>query len=173
MAITQKREARALSADERTLVAQSHHPALRELSDKELGALLKRVRERRSKAQTEAAQRRREMRGKSDPKGAAPSKADEGSKLKVSVFAMSVRRLNNETERRRRMQSRVRMVTNARKALAMKQEADADGPDFNTRTAHHGVRSIPNTRADSLIKPMERGRLRKQHAVAQAKRDAR
>lgn len=173
MGITQKQEARALSADERELVAKSHHPMLQELSDRELTDLLKRVRERRSRAQAEAARRRREMRGKGEPKGASPAKAEEGSKLKASVLATAVRRLNAETERRRHMRARVSMVSNARRALAMKQEADANGPDFNTRTAHQGVRSIPSKRADSLINPMERGHLRKQNAVAQAKRDAR
>ncbi|MGH6951262.1 MAG: hypothetical protein ACREH4_10335 [Vitreimonas sp.] len=173
MAVTQKQEARALSADERELVAKSHHPAVQALSDKELADLVKRVRERRSRAQTEAARRRREMRGKSEPKGAAPSKADEGSKLKAGVLATAARRLNSETERRRRMRSRVDMMSNARKALAMKQAADIDRPEFNTRTAHQGVRNIPSTRADSLIRPMERGRLRKQNAAAQASRDAR
>lgn len=173
MAITQKQEERALSADERELVAKSHHPVLQELSDQELKDLLRRVRERHSRAQTEAARRRREMRGKGEPRGASPAKADEGSKLKASVLGKAVRRLNTEMERRRHMRARVSMVSNARRALAMKQESDANGPDFNTRTAHEGVRSIPSKRVDSLINPMERGHLRKQNAVAQARRDAR
>lgn len=172
MAVTQKQEARALSTDERDLVAKSHHPALQEMSDKDLSNLLKLVRERREKAQTEASQRRREMRGKGEAKGASRSKADEGSRQKVSVLAMAVRRVNNEAERRRRMRAKLDLVSNARRALALKQEGDSDEPDFNTRTAHHGARSIPNKRAKNLINPMERGRLRKQHAVAQAKRDS-
>jgi hypothetical protein len=173
MAITQKQEARALSAEERDLVAKSHHPALQDMSDKELTNLLKLVRERREKAQTEASQRRREMRGKGPAKGAAPSKSDEGSRLKVSVLAMAVRRVNSEAERRRRMRAKIDLVDNARRALALKQAKESDAANFNTRTAHSGARSIPNKLADSLINPMERGRLRKQHAVAQAKRDAR
>jgi hypothetical protein len=173
MAISQRQEERALSADERDLVAKSHHPALQELSDKDLANLLKLVRERREKAQTEASQRRREIRGKGEAKGAERSKADEGSRLKVSVLAMAVRRVNNETERRRRMGARVDLISNARRALALKEGSESDTADFNTRTAHQGLRSVPNQRADSLINPMERGRLRKQHAVAQAKRDAR
>lgn len=173
MAITQKQEARALSAEERDLVAKTHHPALQDMSDKELADLLKLVRERREKAQTEASQRRREMRGKGAPKGAVPSRSDEGSRLKVSVLAMAVRRVNSENERRRRMRAKVDLIDSARRALALKQANQGDSADFNTRAAHSGVRSVPNKRAGSLINPMERGRLRKQHAVAQAKRDAR
>jgi hypothetical protein len=100
MAISRKEEARALDADERELVEQSHHPAVRSVSDKELSDLLKLVRGRRDKAKTQAQQRRREMRGKAQPKGAAPSASDTGSKQKLAVLAMAVRRLNSEAQRR-------------------------------------------------------------------------
>ena len=106
MAITQKEEARALDAEERDLVQKSHHPALQELSDQDLADLVKLVRERRDKAKTQANQRRREMRGKAAPRGATPSTSDEGSKTKLAVLAMAVRRLNSERERRRRMMAR-------------------------------------------------------------------
>lgn len=173
MAISQKEEARALSADERELVEKSHHPALQELPDAELASLVKLVRERRDKAQAQASQRRREMRGKGAPKGATPSTADEGSKLKLAVLAMAVRRLNSETERRRQMAAGADMADNARKALAMKRAAEADRePDFNSRHASRGMRKIANKRGENLINPMERGRQRKAGAVAQAKRDA-
>jgi len=115
MAITQKDEARALSADERELVKQSHHPALQGLSDAELTSLVKLMRDRRGKAKTQADQRRREMRGKSDPKGATASKADEGSRQKVAVLATAMRRLNSEVERRGRMCSHLSLVENANK----------------------------------------------------------
>ena len=110
MAITRTQEARALNADERELVEKSHHPVLQELSDEGLCDLAKLMRERREKATAQANQRRREMRGKGTPRGANPSKADEGSQLKVAVLAMAMRRLNNELERRRRMVASVSMV---------------------------------------------------------------
>lgn len=173
MAISQKEEARALSADERELVEKSHHPMLQELPDAELASLVKLVRERRDKAKAQANQRRREMRGKGAPKGATQSAADEGSKLKLAVLAMAVRRLNSESERRRRMGASADMAENARKALAMKRAAEADkGPEFNSRHARKGMRKIANQRGENLVDPMERGRLRKAGAVAQARRDA-
>ena len=101
MANTKKEEARALDNEERDLVEKSHHPALQDLSDQDLLQLVKLTRERRDKAKTQANQRRREMRGKAAPKGATPSKSDEGSKAKLAVLAMAVRRLNSEVERRR------------------------------------------------------------------------
>lgn len=174
MAITKKEAARALDAEERDLVEKSHHPALQALSDHDLAGLVKLVRARRDKAQTAADQRRREMRGKAAPRGATPSKADAGSRTKVAVLAMAVRRLNSETERRRRMAERNTQVEIAQKALAMKQDHDAgEGTAFNTRHARRGMNDNANQRAESLIRPMERGRLRKAAAVSQAKRDAR
>jgi len=177
MAITRKEEARALSADERELVDRSHHPALQELGDNELRDLVRLVRERRERAKALAHQRRREMRGKSAPRGVAAATADEGSRDKVAVLAMAMRRLNSEIERRRRMAAQVEFVGNAHKALAMKQAQDeagvSGGSAENSRRAHEGMRNLAGRSARSLIRPMERGRLRKAGAVAQARRDAR
>ncbi|MER8827086.1 hypothetical protein NKH73_13810 [Mesorhizobium sp. M0938] len=173
MAISRKEEARALSADEHGLVEKSHHPAVQGLADAELAGLVKLLRDRRDKAQGEAHRRRREIRGKGAPKGAVASKADGGSQLKLEVLAMAMRRLNGEAERRRQLGARVSLVDNARKALAMKQGAAADGPEFNTRTAHKGMRAVVNERAPNLVRPMELGRQRQAAKVAQAKRDAR
>ncbi|RVB40399.1 hypothetical protein EN902_09455, partial [Mesorhizobium sp. M7A.F.Ca.CA.001.16.1.1] len=131
MAISRKEEARALSADEHDLVEKSHHPAVQELSDADLAGLVKLLRERRDKAQTEAHRRRREIRGKGAAKGATPSKADGGSQLKLAVLAMAMRRLNGEAERRRQLAASVSLIENARKALVMKQGAASDGPAFN------------------------------------------
>jgi hypothetical protein len=175
MAITQKEEARALDADERDLVAKSHHPALQELSDQDLADLVKLVRERRDKAKTQANQRRREIRGKAAPRGASPSTSDDGSKTKLAVLAMAVRRLNSEIERRRRMGAALDQVGSAKRALAMKQAnaGENGGAPFNSRQAHAGMRNIRSQKRQQLIDPMERGRLRKAGARAQAKRDGR
>lgn len=174
MAITQKEEARALDAEERELVQKSHHPALQQLSDQDLSQLVTLVRERRDRAKTQANQRRREMRGKAAPKGATPSASDAGSKTKLAVLAMAVRRLNSEVERRRRMMAAVAQVERAQKALAMKQANEENSEAaFSSRQAHNGMRNVASQNRQRLINPMERGRLRKASAVAQAKRDAR
>lgn len=173
MAMSRKEEARALDAGERELVEKSHQPAVQALSDAELADLVKLMRERRDKAQSEAHRRRREMRGKSKPKGTTASKADLGSQAKLSVLAMAVRRLNAEGERRRQLAAGMALVENAHKALALTTKAPPRGPEFNTRHAHRGMRAATNEKAASLIRPMERGRQRKAGQVAQAKRDAR
>lgn len=173
MAISRKAEARALSAEERTLIERSHHPDLQALPDEELASLTRLVRERRDRARTLARQQRRELRGKGEPRGSSPARGDEGAKLKQSILAMAMRRLNNEGQRRRRMAARGSLVETARNALALKQASDQPAPDWNSRHAHEGMRNIARERRQNLIRPMERGRLRKAYAAAQAKRDAR
>ena len=172
MAITRKDEIRALDKDERELVDQSHHPEVQALSDAELADLVKLVRARRDKAKSEAHRRRREMRGKASAKGAEPSKADAGSRLKLDVLAMAMRRLNAETERRRRMAAKVQQVENSHRAMALKREAQERGPAFSSRTALKGMREIASTRRQNLVRPMELGRQRQAAKSAQAKRDS-
>jgi hypothetical protein len=173
MPVSRKQEERALSADERTIVAKSRPPAVQALSDAELAKLVRLTRERRDRAKTMVQRKRREMRGKARARGAAPSRADEGSALKLSVLAMAARRLTAEAERRRRATARTQLVASARKALARKQQAERDAPAFETRSANPGLRPKESKRVKSLIRPGERGRLRKAQAVAQAKKDAR
>ena len=172
MAITRKEEARALSGDEQELVDRTHHPEIQETSDEDLRDLIRLVRERRNKARDLAHQRRREMRGKGEPRGASASAKDDGSKAKLAVLAMALRRANGEAERRRKMAARVEMTQNAQRALQMKREAkDSAAP--NSRHAHQGMRKAVSQRREDLMRPMERGRQRKAGAVAQARRDAR
>ncbi len=171
MAITRKEEERALSAEERDVVAKTRHPAIQDLPDKELTEVLRRLRDMRDKAKTQAYQQRREMRGKSAPKGAEPKTSDAGSRLKTSILSMSLRRLNAEIQRRKQMARGHMLVENAQRALELKQQAEKSKTPFNTRHANNGMRKIADEKVASLIRPAERGRLRKAGAVAQAKRD--
>lgn len=173
MALTRKEEERALNSDELSLVSQTRHPDLQNLSDSELHSLAKLLRERRSKAQTLARQKRREIRGKADPRGQSAVTADGGSKLKLSVLSTATSRLNAEIERRNQMTNRHSLVENAAHALELKQHADKHKIPFNTRTANEGIRNIPDRAIRSLINPAERGRLKKASNVAQAKKDTR
>ena len=172
MAVTRKEEERALNADEREIVAQTRHPAVQNLPDDALNALLKRLRDLRDKASSHANRQRREMRGKSAPKGAEPSTGNAGSSLKTMVLAASLKRLNAEIQRRADMAKNHTLIENAERALALKLHAQHNNIPFNTRHANQGMHDIPDREVNSLIRPAERGRLRKASHVAQAKRDA-
>jgi hypothetical protein len=178
MLVSAKQEERALSADERGIVAKSRPAVLYDLSDAELAKLVRLARERRDRARTMAQRKRREMRGKSRARGAAPARADGGSALKLTVLTRAVQRITAEADRRRRARAKSQHVASAKKALIRKTEAgkrraERAAPKFTTRAAHHGLRPKESKRVKSLIRPGERGRLRKAQAVAQAKKDAR
>lgn len=172
MSINRKQEERALDKGELEMVAKSHHPELQQIDDKELSSLVKLLRERRDRARTETQRRKREIRGKAEPKGATASTLAAGNKVKLEVLASAVRRLNSERSRRERMASQLSQVQLSRAALRLKKTADddADAPP-NTRHAHEGMRKIASARRENLIRPMELGRLRKAASVAQAKTD--
>jgi len=174
MAISRKQEERLLTEEEWHLVQQSHHPAVQHLHDADLVKLLKQVRERRDRAQTEANRQSREIRGKAAAKGAEPVRKDVGTRGKLGVLAMSMRRLNGEHARRQKMHGKVQLIENMRAAFALKQNAKVEREEtYNSRHAHAGMRSIESKRYKSLARPMERGRLRAAAAVSQAKRDSR
>lgn len=172
MAHSRKEEARALDSSERELVDKTHHPEIQELADGELSDLLKRVRERRDKAQDAASRQRREMRRKGDPKGARPAAGDAGTRRKAEVLAMAVRRLNSEHDRRRRLAAKADLVGNAQRALAMRDEgSEALAPA--SRSAGKGMRANQSTRTRKTVAPKKVGSVSQQTKRAQAKRDAR
>jgi hypothetical protein len=167
-----KQEARALTADERDLVAKSRPPAIKALTDAQLATLLKRTRDRRNRARTVADRQRREMRGKAAARGAAPTKANEGSRLKLSVLTTALERLDAETQRRRTVKAKTSLVASAKKALATKRAAKRTAPSGG-RSANTGLRGKARVAVQDHVPRSTRGRVRKQVARVQAKRDAR
>ncbi|MBN9090007.1 MAG: hypothetical protein J0J01_24110 [Reyranella sp.] len=173
MARSPKQEARALAADERALVDKSRPAVVRSLADSELAGLVKLTRTRRDRARTVAERQRREMRGKAPARGAAPSKANEGTRLKLSVLTEALRRLDSEAKRRRRDKAKTSLVASAKKALALKQKAKRAAPSPPTaRSASAGLRGKARIEVETHVPPSARGRVRKQVARAQAKRDS-
>ena len=98
MTTSRRREERLLDKSEKELVDQTRHPALSELGDKDLGNLVKLLRERRDRARDLAKTQRRNARGK----GASDAKegAERGNKEKMSVLAQALQRANKEAARR-------------------------------------------------------------------------
>lgn len=176
MAITRRQEERALNTGELELVEKSRARAVRALTDSQLAALVKRLRVRRDKAKTVAERQRREMRGKARPRGAAPTRDDEGSQLKLTVLSMALERLDTETTRRSTVKAKASLVESAKKALAMKQKAGraaAKKPAAGKRAAGAGLRGKKRIVVENHVPKSARGRVRKQTAKVQAKRDSR
>ncbi|GJD63591.1 hypothetical protein [Methylobacterium frigidaeris] len=147
LTISSRQEARLLTADEAELVGQSHHPRIQGVATRDLDDLLRRLRERRDRARGIAHRQRREIRGRAAPSGTRPASDDTGSRQKAALLASAVKRANKERERRRAAEARGSLVSHARRALAMRQDAGdpaAGRPD--SRTAHEGMTPIPNER---------------------------
>jgi len=172
MAIRMRDEVRALSDDELELVVKTHIPLVLDLSDAELGDLLKQVRQKRKRARDIANRQRREMRGKAERAGAAPARDNAGTRNKAAVLAGALKRLNNELARRRRRSHENEQVRFARKALQLKRASGKghSGPSY--RTASKGMRKIENEKPERLLHPMEIGRVSQFVRDAQAKRDS-
>lgn len=177
MASTRKQEERALSTDERELVEKSRPPAVRSPTDSQLATLVKRMRVRRDRARTVAERQRRELRGKATARGTQPVQADEGSRTKLSVLSTALLRLDTETARRSRVKAKTSLVESAKKALALKQKASraapAPKPTPGTRAAPTGSRGKERIVVEDHVPRSTRGRVRKQTAKVQAKRDSR
>lgn len=175
MAITKKHEERALSADEKELVGLSGVRAARSLTDAELTRLVKRLRSKRDRAKTVAERQRREMRGKARPRGAAPTQADDGSRVKLAVLAAALARLDTETARRAQVKAKAAMVESAKKALALKRKAKPASKvaPKTARGVGTGLRGRTRVEVENHVPASVRGSVRKQNARVQAKRDSR
>ncbi len=172
MAIRMRDEVRALSNDELELVVKTHIPLILDLSDAELGDLIKQMREKRKRARDISNRQRREMRGKAERPGAASAKDNAGTKNKAAVLAGALKRLNNEKERRERQSDKPEQVRIAKKALQLKRANGKghSGPTY--RTASKGMRNVENQKPERLLHPMEIGRVSQFVRDAQAKRDS-
>ncbi|SFU41683.1 hypothetical protein SAMN02799631_00570 [Methylobacterium sp. 174MFSha1.1] len=147
MTLSSRQEARLLTADETELVGRSHHPRIQDVATRDLDDLIHRLRERRDRARGIAHRQRREMRGRAAPAGARPAADDTGSRRKAALLASAVKRASKERERRRTAEARGSLVSQARRALALRREAgDPASGRPGSRTAHDGMNPVPNER---------------------------
>jgi len=170
MSTSRKDEERFLSADERELVARTHHPEIAALSDDELGEVRKRLRDRRDRAADISRRQRREMRGKAPAKGSASAADDTGSRMKVAVLAQAMKRLNSEAGRRDVKAARARHIEGMRRALDLKRSAPKPNRPVS-RTAGKGMKDNPSDRTEQITDPREVGRVSQFVKQGQARRD--
>jgi hypothetical protein len=88
-----KNNDRLLNTSERDLVAQTRPPTVQALSQKQLQALGKRLREARDRSRRISSQQQREIRGKINPRGTDPARDNTGSEAKTGVFMAALKRV--------------------------------------------------------------------------------
>jgi hypothetical protein len=173
MSIPCKAEASLLSHDELELVRQSHHPAIYELTSEQMRDVRSRTRDLRDKERTFARQRRREVRGKAEPRGGSFPGTAERAFQRKQVFAGAVRRLNTESHRIERLAARQTLSENAHRALAMRKAGEGiDRPDPG-RTSHGGMKAVSNSKRRTKVNPAKVGRVSQATKRSQAARDKR
>ena len=151
MARAKREDERLLSKDEQDLVSQTRHQIVRTIAEQELLEVVKQLRERRDRAREVGKYKRRELRGQTvsfgmtAASGAANSES-EGHRAKRTLLSGALKRANKETERRRVTNARSDLVSNAKRALAMKTATDTD-PQWPPaqQTANEGMQPNPNT----------------------------
>lgn len=174
MARSLRSERQLLSAEEATLVENTHHPALGSISDKDLVELRKLVRERRDRSQQIAARQRRELRGKAAPRGTHAATDDTGTRMKRDLLAAAVRRLNKEAARREAKAAREFLIGSAKRALELRRaNAGTAAHPASGRTPHDGFRAKDTAMARPPRNPAKAGAIIQRAKVVQAKRDAR
>lgn len=145
MVYTKREDERLLSKDEHEMVSQTRHPAVKQLSDGALLDLVTDLRVARDRARLMSKSRRRELRGQTARPGVAGSQ-DDGTSAKRTLLVAAVKRANKETARRRVVDSRKALMSNAKRALSMKQAAKSEAPwPPASRTASEGMHPIPST----------------------------
>ena len=166
MSGSNENEDRMLTVAEREMVAQTRLPAVEALARDDIQALGKRLREARDCSRSIASQQQREMRGKSDPRGAAPARDNTGSEGKTEVLVEALKRLTAALRRLNRPTANQVL----RKALEAKTAAEPHHPAPG-RTASKGMTAKGSKQPSVRVDPREVGRVSKATKAAQAKRD--
>ncbi|MGZ9033107.1 MAG: hypothetical protein ACXW25_01670 [Rhodospirillales bacterium] len=172
MSISAADEKRLLAADELELVTRSHYPDISTLDRAELGEMAKRLRNLRDKARDVAHRQRREIRGKSDPRGTRPARDNTGTEMKRRALGNALKRVNRELARLAAADRKPPQAQIARRALDLKRANRIVHHPRAGRGAHGGMTPKPSSRATVESDPREIGRVSQFVKNAQAKRDS-
>jgi hypothetical protein len=154
--------------DEFETLAQTHHPAIHDISAEALAATQQRLRDLRAKERTLSRNMQRAIRGKGEQRGSNfPGNADKPAQRK-QVFAHALKRVNGELARRRMIVARDAL----REALALKKGARRHHPSAGLR-GRDGMNPIESGRARTTVQPAKVGSISQATKNAQAARDNR
>ncbi|MBO9707031.1 MAG: hypothetical protein J7521_02365 [Caulobacter sp.] len=169
MSSTIASERALLSFDEFQLVEATRHPAVSRLSARELKARQIELRGLHDKARTVSRRKRREAKGRSEPRAAGGEESH--VRRRKQVFAQALKRVNRELRRAEKAEATNATVAGARRALELKRESRGARHPSAGRTASQGMRSKPSGRDTVEMNRAEIGRVSQATKVAQARKD--
>jgi hypothetical protein len=168
-------EDRVLDIAELEIVYASRPPTLEQQSVQQLKALVHRLRKAHGRAKDISARQRREIRGKSDPRGATRVHDNTGSIAKVQVLFEAIHRVDAELSRRERMNTGTASQAElSRHALEQKLQAHSREHPDPGRSASDGMRPKKRSKPVKIgTTRREIGRVSKAGKIAQARKDGR
>ncbi|UMY16705.1 hypothetical protein MMB17_18765 [Methylobacterium organophilum] len=172
MSLSIRAERGLVSQDEFETLSQTHHPRLHDLSDADLTAAQRRIRDLRAKERTLARDLRRSIRGKAETRGGSfPGMVEKPARRK-GVFAAALKRLNAEVSRRRAIAARDALKDTSRRALRSRKAARRHHPAPG-RTGHGGMTPNESERGRTQVPPAKVGSVSQATKAAQATKDSR
>ena len=173
MSIPCKFERSVLSYDEHGIILRSHHPEIYEAGLDDLKALRLRLRDMRDKESTLARAKRREARGKGPARGQSLPGTAEHPLQRKQVFSAALKRVNREIHRMEKLEARTAHIEAARRALAMRREAQFSPRPQAGDTPSEGMHPLPSRPRRTRVAPARIGSVSQATKNAQAARDAR
>ena len=173
MSVPCKFERSLLSHDEYETLRLTHHPAIYDVEVTELEAMRPRLRKMRDKERTLGRHKRREERGKAEPRGASFPGTNAHASERKQVFAAALKRVNTELSRLHNLAARTANIDAARKALALHRAANFTTYPPAGATADQGMVPKASNRRKKIVAGARIGRVSQATKVAQAVRDAR
>jgi len=173
MSVPCKFERSLLSQDEHEAIRLTHHPAIYDVEVAELEAMRPRLRQMRDKERTLGRHKRREERGKAEPRGTSFPGTTEHASQRKQIFAAALKRVNAELKRLHDLAGRTANVEAARKALALRRAANFVTYPPAGQTPDQGMVPKASTRRRKIVTGAKIGRVSQATKVAQAVRDAR
>lgn len=173
MSISSRSEQALLSHDEHEAVKTTHHPAILSMSADDLRAQRPRLRQLYEKERTLAWQKRREVRGKAEPRGGSFPGTAERSLNRKQVFAGAMQRLNKEISRIDRLAARAATAAGAHRALALRKAGESIHHPATGKSAGSGMKANASARSRTKVNPAKVGSVSQATKKAQAARDSR
>ena len=170
MSINRKQERAALSFEDWSFIETTHHPALGQLSDKELSSARTRLREMHARERDFTAHKGRVARGTAEPRGHSFPGTLERPRFRKQIFAQALRRVNSEVERRAAEATWAASVAAQKAVLEGKRAAPARRP-ANSPTARTGKPPRAGAPPAGHVSGRRVGSTSAQGKVAQARRD--
>ena len=173
MSIPCKTERSLLDFEEFSLVRNTHHPAIYELSEADLIDTQARLRKIRDRERTLARQKRREVRGKAEERGGSFPGTAEHPRRRKMVFSSALKRVNREIKRLRKLAARTANVEAAQRALAMHRAAKFVHHPTSKPVEGDDFQPIPSRRRRYKVPPWRIGSISQHTKTSQAIKDAR